>query len=249
MSYGFQCWNDGQVYQIDGETVNLVHSQTIKSATAAGSLELGRSNAGKQYTVSANTVTVTVSATTPLFVLYCPARPAAIMKTTNPSAGTWQVVVWTADGVADFELHVFDKASAAAAPTGGYGLQVFSSSGELVFNSNQRLARVVGFASGNIVNASAGWGQWQPPSDYSATLNWSVSKVGVAAMITPFVGSVTDSTAANGWYRTQGWACNGGQAVRYWRNKSVGGYAVPGSETVFGSQFDWGVMFVDLSFL
>lgn len=249
MAYGLQCWNDSGSYQIDGETVNLVHSQTITGTTGAGSLEMGRSNAGKQYTTFANTVTVTVSATAPLFALYCPARYAAIMKTTNPSAGTWQVVVWTADGVADFELHVFDRASAAAAPVGGYGLQVFSASGELVYNSNQRLARVLGFASGNIVNASAGWGQWQPPSDYTASFSPGATKVGVAAMITPFVGSATDASASAGWYRTQGWMCNGGTVVRAWRNKTFGSYPLPGSEAVFGSQFDWGVMFVDLSFL
>lgn len=242
MTAGFQAFNDGGVYQIDGTTPNFVRSQLINVTTASGALDMGKSNAGAMNTNTAFVATVGVTVANPLFVIYSPSVPAAIMKSVNTGGNNWSVQIWTYNAAATVELHVFTSA-AAAAPTGaGFGLQVFDASGTLIADARQRLARVLDVQSGNIQNAGGGWGAYTSINLQTQSYSYSVPKVGVGAMLTPFTAS------PNVYYRTQGFQTSGGTISREYHYVGINGNP-PGSENVFGSQYDWRFMAVDLSYM
>jgi hypothetical protein len=243
MTAGFQAFNDGGVYQIDGTTYNLARRQVISVSTSAGNLDMGKNNAGTMNYNTASIANVSFSAVTPLLVIYSPGRPAAIMKCLNTGTNTWQAQIWTYAGNDTLELHVFDRADAAAPAGAGYGLQVFDASGVLVADARQRLARVMDVQSGNITGAGAGWGQYTSVDSQTQSYSYSgIAKVGVGAMLTPY------TCAPNVYYRTQGYQTNGGTISRQWRVTSIGG-TYPGNENCFGSQYDWRFMAVDLSYM
>lgn len=243
MTAGFQAFTDGGIYQIDGTTYNLVRRQLISVTTAAGPLDMSKNNAGTMNTNTASVATVAFSAVTPLLVIYSPNRPAAIMKVLSTGANTWSAQIWTYGGNDTLELHVFDRADAAAPSGAGFGLQVFDANGILVADARQRLARVVDVQSGNILGVGPGWGQWNSVDVQTQSYSYSgIAKVGVGAMLTPFTCS------PNIYYRTQGYQTNGGTISRQYHVTSIGG-TVPGNEVAFGSQFDWRFMAVDLSYM
>lgn len=242
MTAGFQAFNDGGVYQIDGTTYNLVRRQVISVTTAGGPLDMGKNNAGTMNTNTASVATVSFSAVTPLLVIYSPNRPAAIMKVLNTGSNAWQAQIWTYGANDTVELHVFDRADAAAPSGAGYGLQVFDANGVLVADARQRLGRVLDVQSGNIIGAGAGWGQWNSVDSQIQSYSYGVAKIGVGAMLTPFTSS------PNIYYRTQGYQTNGGTISRQWHVNPING-TVPGNEVCFGSQFDWRFMAVDLSYM
>jgi hypothetical protein len=242
MTAGFQAFNDGGVYQIDGTTINLVRRQLISVTTSAGALDMGKNNAGTMNTNTASVATVSFSAVTPLLVIYSPNRPAAIMKCLNTGTNSWQAQIWTYAGNDTVELHVFDRADAAAPAGAGFGLQVFNESGVLVADARQRVARVLDVQAGNIIGVGADWGQFTSNDSQVQSYSYGVSKIGVGAMLTPF------TCAPNIYYRTQGYQTNGGTISRQWKVTTLGG-VTPGNENCFGSQFDWRFMAVDLSYM
>ena len=241
MTAGFQAFNDGGVYQIDGSTINLVRTQLISVTTGAGALDMSKNNAGGMNTNTANVATVSFSATTPLLVIYSASVAAAVMKCVSTGSNTWSAQIWSYSATT-LELHIFDRADVAAPSGSGYGLQVFNESGVLVADARQRLARVLDVQSGNIQNVGAGWGQFSSKDTQDQTYTYSAAKVGVGAMLTPF------TCAPNLYYRTQGYLTQGGTVYRQYRFTSVGGSS-PNSENCFGSQYDWRFMAVDLSYM
>ncbi|TDG25373.1 hypothetical protein EYW47_05945 [Paraburkholderia silviterrae] len=233
--------------QIDGTTPNYALRQSLTVTTGAGSINVGRSNAGSMYTFTANVANFTITAVAPLVALYSPNAYAAITRCRNNNDGTWSVQVWT-DVAANVSVYIFDRSSAAAPSGPGYGLQVFSESGELVFDARQRIARILDNQSGNIMGAGPGWGQWNQVDTrtYAFGPYAGVSKVGVAAIGAAFVASPTGGTN-HGWYNISGLQTSGNAVNFLYQYYQNGTPSHPGNNTCFGSQYDWRFMAIDLS--
>lgn len=242
MPAGLQVFNDGGVYQIDGTTPNYVRTQLIGVSTSPGAVDMGRANSGVMNTNTANIANVSVVAQSPLFVLYSPNAPAAILKSVNAGGNSWTVQIWTLSLATNLELHVFEPSAALVTPGVGYGLQVFDTSGNLIADARQRFARILDVQQGNIFNVGAGWGEFTTVSSQSQSYGYSVAKVGVGAMATPWLSS------PNLYYRTQGYQTNGGTVSRQWQYTRIAG-TEPGTQNCFGSQLDWRFMAVDLSYM
>jgi len=248
MSAGFQAWTDSGLVQIDGTTQNCALRQTISVTTAPGTIDAFKSNGGTQYTFSANVANLTISATAPLIALYSQGAYATILRCKNNSDGTWSVQIWT-NVAAAVTVYIFDQAQAAVPSGTGFGLQVFDQNGALIADARQRLARVIDMQSGNIMGASADWGQWNQVDQ--RTYSWTYpgpSKVGVAAIGTAFVGSPTGGgTASDGWYNVSALQTVGNTVNFNYAYYQVGSTSHPGDNVAFGSQFDWRFMAIDLS--
>ena len=245
MTAGFQAWTDSGLVQIDGTTQNYALRQSFNVTTGAGSINAGKSNAGVQYTFTANVATFTFSANQPLIALYSPSAYVTILQCVN-SGGTWTVQIWS-NTAATVTVYVFDQSLAAVPSGAGYGLQVFDANGSLIADGRQRLARVLDTQSGNIQGAGPGWGQFNQVD--TRTYSWSysgVSKVGVAAIGTAWVSSPTGGNN-NGWYDISGLQTSGSTVNFLWQYYSVGNTSHPGNNNCFGSQYDWRFMAIDLS--
>ncbi|WP_103703133.1 hypothetical protein [Paraburkholderia eburnea] len=233
--------------QIDGTSQNFALRQTLSVTTGAGSVNVGKSNAGIQYTLAANVANITVSAVAPLIALYSPNAYATILKCYNNTNGTWSIQIWSSSATT-VTVYVFDQ-SVAAAPSGaGYGLQVFDESGNLIADARQRLARVLDVQSGNIMGAGPGWGQWNQVDlkQYSFGPYTGVSKIGVAAIATAWVSAPAGGNNS-GWYNVSALQTVGNTINFQYAYNAVGNTTHPGNNTCFGSQYDWQFLAIDLS--
>jgi hypothetical protein len=243
---GFQAFTDSGLVQIDGTTQNVVLRQTLGITTGAGSITAGKSNAGVQYYLAANVADFTVSAVSPLIVLYSPSAYATILRCASAGGNTWNVRVWS-NTPAGITVYVFDQSSAAAPSGPGYGFQIFDANGVLISDARQRQARVIDTQVGNINNAGPGWGQWAHVDTRNYSWNYpSVSKVGVAAIGTAFVSSPTGGSG-NGWYNMSGLQTSGNTVNFQYQYYQQGNTSHPNNDVNFGSQFNWRFMAVDLS--
>ncbi|PQV50960.1 hypothetical protein [Paraburkholderia sp. BL21I4N1] len=244
MTAGFQAFTDSGLVQIDGATSNYVLRQTLAVTAAAGTFPMMKSNGSTQYTAQGNVCSFSVSAVSPLIVLYSPNAYATILKVTNPSGNTWNVLLW-ASAAAQIAVYIFDR-SAAAAPSGaGYGLQVFDESGTLIADARQRMARVIDVQAGNVRGAGPGFGQLPHVDTVSYSWNYpTVSKIGVGAIGTSLIGMSSGSTGNYNISALQ----TAGNAVNFlYQYYSFGGASHPSNDVCFGSQWDWRFMAVDLS--
>lgn len=244
MTVGFQAFTDSGQVQIDGATSNYVLSQVLNVNTAAGTFPMMKSNGGTQYTAQGNVCSFSVSATSPLIVLYCPNAYATVLKVTNPSGSTWNVLLWSSLAAA-IAVYIFDQSSAAAPSGPGYGLQVFDANGNLVADARQRFARVIDVQAGNVRGAGPGFGQL--PHVDTVTQSWNyptVSKIGVGAIGTSLIGMSSGSTGNYNISALQ----TAGNAVNFlYQYYSFGGASHPSNDVCFGSQWDWRFMAIDLS--
>ncbi|MFP4889306.1 hypothetical protein [Paraburkholderia sp. EG304] len=247
MTVGFQAFTDTGLVQIDGTTPNYALRQKLDVTTAAGSMNGGKSNAGVMYYYSANVASFTITAVQPLIALYCSTAFATILQCVNNNNGTWTVKLWTSDA-ATVSVYIFDQAPAAAPSGPGYGLQVFDQNGVLVFDARQRIARVIDTQSGNINNTGPDWGQWAQVD--TRTYSWSypaVAKIGVAAIGTAFI--CPEGGGSNSWYNISGLQTAGNVVNFKYQYYQNGSPAHPNNNVVFGSQYDWRFMAVDLSYM
>ncbi|WP_321891683.1 hypothetical protein [Paraburkholderia tropica] len=247
MTAGFQAWTDTGLVQIDGTSQNFALRQTIGVTTGAGTVNVGKSNAGVQYTVAANVANLTITAVSPLIALYSPNAYATILRCKNNNDGTWSLQIWS-NVAASVTLYVFDQSQAAAPSGPGFGLQVFDVSGRLVADARQRLARVLDIQSGNIMGAGPGWGQWNQVDlrQYTFGPYAGVAKVGVAAIATAWVSAPAGGNDS-GWYNVSGLQTVGNTINFQYAYNAVGSTSHPGNNTCFGSQYDWQFLAIDLS--
>jgi hypothetical protein len=245
MTVGFQAFTDTGLVQIDGTTPNYALRQKFDVTTASGNMNGSKSNAGTMYYYTAPVATFTIAAVQPLIALYSATAFATILQCLNNNNGTWTVKIWSS-AVATVSVYIFDQAPAAA-PTGpGYGLQVFDQNAVLIFDSRQRIARVIDTQSGNINNAGPGWGQWAQVD--TRTYSWSypsVSKIGVAAIGTAFI--CTEGGGSNSWYNMSGLQTVGNTVNFKYQYYQNGTPSHPNNNVAFGSQYDWRFMAIDLS--
>lgn len=247
MTAGFQAWTDSGLVQIDGTTQNYVLSQSFVVTTSAGSISASKSNSGSLYTLTANVANFTITAISPMVVLYSPDAYATILKCTNQqSTNNWSVQIWSS-AAATIEVRVFDKALAAVPSGPGYGLQVFDENGQLIADARQRIARILDNQSGNIMGAGPGWGQWNQVDQRQYTFGpYGASKVGVGAIGTAYIPSA-DGGNNNGWYNMSGLKTVGNTVYFSYSYFQQGTTSHPSNNTAFGSQFDWRFMAIDLS--
>lgn len=244
MTAGFQAYTNSGLVQIDGLTANYVLRQTISTNTSAGTINMNKSNAGVMYTFPTNVANLTITADSPLIALYSPSAYASIIHCANNNNGTWSVQIWSSVAAA-IAVYVFDRAAVAAPSGAGYGLQVFDASGTLIVDTRQRMASVLDIQSGNIHNAGPGWGQWSHIDTYTNSWTYStVSKVGVAALITAMVG---DSNSSIGYVNIGGFQTSGNVVNYRYAGYVAGSDSPPANDLCFGSQFNWGFTAIDLS--
>lgn len=246
MTAGFQAFTDSGLVQIDGTTQNYVLRSTLSVTTSNGNMPAGKANAGTVYTLLAPMATFAITAINPLIVLYSPSAYSTILSVTG-GAPNWTVTIWS-NTPAAITVYVFDQSSVAVPSGPGYGLQVFDGSGNLIADGRQRLARIVDTQSGNIKSVGAGWGQYGQVDNQTHTWSYAgtVSKVGVGAVVTPFVSSPTGGTN-NGWYDIGGYQTAGTTVNFLWQYYSQGSTSHPGNNNCYGSQYNWSFMAVDLS--
>ncbi len=249
MTAGFQAWTDTGLVQIDGSSQNFALRQSFSVTTGSGTVNIGKSNAGVQYTVAANVANFTVSAVYPLIALYSPNAYATILKCQNVGTNSWSIQVWS-NVAATVQVYVFDQSLAAAPSGAGYGLQVFDASGNLIADARQRLARVLDMQSGNIMGAGPGWGQWNQVDlrQYTFGPYSGVAKIGVAAIATAWVSAPAGGNDS-GWYNVSGLQTVGNTINFQYAYNAVGSTTHPGNNTCFGSQYDWAFLAVDLSYI
>jgi hypothetical protein len=126
---GLAIYNDSGVLQIDEANANLVLRYAGQATTALVS--------GGQWC----TVAFTITASTPVVAISSPDVPA--FATVRHISGTsWEVSITSQGTTArTIQWYVFDKAPAVTSSI-TVGFQVFDSSGELVYSSDQRICRI-----------------------------------------------------------------------------------------------------------
>jgi hypothetical protein len=248
MPAGFQAFTDTGLVQIDGTTQNYALRQTLTVNTAAGSMNIGKSNSGTQWTITANVSSFTINALQPLVVIYSPNAYATLLHCIPQGSNNWAILLWSSVA-APITVYVFDQSSAAVPSGPGFGLQVFDANGILVADARQRLARIVDTQAGNIMGAGPGWGQWNQRDNLNASWSYpTVQKIGVAAIGTALVSSPTGGNSS-GWYDISGLQTAGNTVNFQWQYYQQGNAPHPGNNVCFGYQYNWRFMAVDLSYI
>ena len=246
MTAGFQAFTDTGLVQIDGTTPNFVLRQSATVVAGSGNINIGKSNAGKQWFVNCSTVSFTFAASMPLVALYSPTAYVAMLHCVSNGDGTWTILLWSSQNGAAIGIYIFDTAPAVAPSGAGYGMQIYDGGGSLIYDARQRIARVLDTQSGNVRNASPGWGQWDQVDSVSQSWSYPVSKVGVAGIGTAFLGA-TFGNQGDGWYDISGFQTSGGSVNFLFQYHSNGSGSHPNTNSCFGSQYDWRFMAIDLS--
>lgn len=146
MAAGFQCWNDGDMLQIDGNYSNamLLKKQTKTTATSTfgySYLQSGRNDYQEAtFTFSAQDPVVAVSCAYPTILI------GSTINRTSPYSCSMRFLVDTgrSDVSTSITIYVFGRQVASGAK---YGMQVFNEDGALVFDALNKQMIVADFIS------------------------------------------------------------------------------------------------------
>lgn len=122
MPVGFQSFTDSGIVQLDSSVKHLVY-KTKGTLTSFTTLVASVSK----------TCTVSYTGTAPVL---CILEDTGILLKTVKSGSTYTFTIVTKTAVSSVTYYIYDVISGS--PTGNFGLQLFTSSGELSFDSNQR---------------------------------------------------------------------------------------------------------------
>jgi hypothetical protein len=122
MPIGFQSFTTSGVVQLDSQVKHLVY-KTKGTLTSFTTLVASVSK----------TCTVSYTGTAPVI---CILEDTGILLRTTKSGSNYTFTIVTKTAVSSVTYYIYDVISGS--PTGNFGLQLFTSSGELSFDSNQR---------------------------------------------------------------------------------------------------------------
>ena len=137
MSFGFQLIGDSSNYQVDDTYANYV-------MTSKGTGTLTTDNMYPQAIVSCS---ITVSGVAPMIAYSCSSRMVQLYVQNSGSTWTFFMTSKTATNGSTFNYYIFDKADQDSV-SGGYGIEVFNSSGVRTFHSSNKVLRIAGIGGG-----------------------------------------------------------------------------------------------------
>jgi hypothetical protein len=252
MTVGFQAFSqDGSGFaQIDSVLGlgNMQLRQQITQTMAWAGFPVYYIFGGTTYNSQGNQTTFTFIAVNPLVVFECPTGYCAPMTWRN-SGTSWTVLV-VGDSAVPVTIYVFDQISAISAPS-NFGLQVFSSSGELVADLVKPFARPLGTAQGNPKYAygASGYttdgGTW--PEAQGSTAFPVAQRVGFSCVQPAFGSGGTSGGAANAGVVFSLFNTSGGTITTHIH--MFGDTSNFNNYTGFKENISWSYMAADISFL
>lgn len=144
MAAGFQCWNDGEMLQVDGSYKNMMFlSKTTKSTSSGDSIV---DVVGSYFWQN---VTHSFNAKNPVVAIRCDYPVVVIAsKISTSSPYNCEITLAVRTGGTSTSRSVTFYVYGEQVTSGkNYGLQVFDSSGGLVFDALNKQMKVVGFHS------------------------------------------------------------------------------------------------------